>query len=324
MILVLFIFFAKFLGVVATYRMYLLWVANFNNNNFGNILDRMCALYLYCQGNEQKIRSIKNKIYYNSRNYKDDIYLNSSLTPKDCFKLSFLEKMKIFKMVHFPTACLWHDNKLICKSLCIPYARECIQRRSCLLQTSITLPQNIICIHFRCSDIPFNRLELYNLYNCKWYKAALELAFKLHPGIEEIRIVSSNTHTDPKGVLHVPRDKMARQTLQCKFFIEQYHDYIRSLYPNIPITFQCESLEKDIAMLANCKVLVATTGSLAFWIGYSSPNTFITANTHDQNAARPGMYVLPGGKILHKNVKDYFDQHEMARHLAGGDSPGKA
>jgi len=43
-------------------------LANNNYNNYGNIIDRMVILYLYCEGDKEKFKKLKNK-YYNEEIY---------------------------------------------------------------------------------------------------------------------------------------------------------------------------------------------------------------------------------------------------------------
>ena len=64
-------------------------IAMVNDNNYGNIIDRMLILYLYCEGDKEKFKKIK-KENYNEDIYRDDIFLFDF---EYRFKISIIEKI---------------------------------------------------------------------------------------------------------------------------------------------------------------------------------------------------------------------------------------
>jgi hypothetical protein len=273
----------------------------------------MASLYLLSEGDPVKFKKMKDKIAYNQTKYDDDVYLTSALqlTSHNSMKISWHEKIILSLYVYFSIAWLWASS-LTCKKYIRPYTRTCIDNFLRKHSTEhIKYKWNIskcIYIHIRCSDIPFNRFRTYNLYDCNWYKDAINLALKLHPEAERIVLVSCNDHTGaPETQYHVNKSIIDNNKYYCGKFLEQYAQFIKS-HGTIPVEIACNSLESDIHLLLNCGCLIATIGSFAYYLGLSSDNTFITSENLAGGYVRDGMFVVKGGVILHDQVKNYYDQ----------------
>lgn len=309
--IVFFIVVSLILIIVLSAKFYLIYYANIKNNNFGNILDRMNSVYLLSQGDPVKFKKIKDRLYYSS-NYADEVFIPDNSTSK--FKLNLIEYMCAWIYVEFGIAML-NQTPINSKKYIVNYSKDCIQK---FLSGKVTLEpgiENTICIHFRCSDIPFNRLMDYNIYDCEWYKRALNIAMKQNSNLNKIYIVSCNVHRDPKGsVFHVSDERSDRNQKQCMYFVEQYAQFIKNL-THLPVDIKCSSVSQDLYNLQTCGALICTTGSFAYYAGLTSSNVMIVSNTLGRGWKRPNMIVLPGGKINHSHVQNYYDKTEMEQHL---------
>lgn len=304
--------------IVLSIKWYLIKYANMTNTNFGNILDRMVNLYLVCGGDINLMKRYKSRLYYNQTNYPDHIFLpstaESTMLPR--FKLSFFEYVCAWIYTEFGIAML-NQTPIESQKHIIPYAKLCLFKyigNNVHHETDI---ENTICIHFRCSDIPFNRLLDYNIFDCEWYKRALDLAFamKQRKHFTKIYIVSCNFHRDPKGGLFSVQDsKMDRNKRQCTYFIQRYASFIQNI-TDLPVEIKCSSIQQDLYNLHTCGCLICTTGSFAYYAGITSNNLMIVSDVHGRGYKRPGMYVIYGGKIKHMNVQDYYNKNEMDAHM---------
>ena len=71
---ILFIVIISIIGVIIMVRNNGKMIADTNDSNYGNIIDRMIVLYLLCEGDRHKFKKLKTK-YFNENIYTDAIFL---------------------------------------------------------------------------------------------------------------------------------------------------------------------------------------------------------------------------------------------------------
>lgn len=303
-------------GLLLVAKMVLIHYANIDNRNFGNLLDRMIGIYLLSGGNVERMRCYKRRLYYNPKNYPEAVFLptrkETSQFPK--FKLSYSDYALVKLNTEYGISSLW-TSPLQSKRYIIPYARQCIQKFIGEKAVHEELADTI-CIHFRCSDIPFNRHPIYHIYNFQWYQKALDIAMHRNTNFKKIMLISCNMHRDPKGLLFVNDETMKKNQAQCRYFLEQYVTQFQS-FTSLPVEIRCSTIEQDLYNMHHAGCLICTTGSFAYYAGFASSdsNLMIVSETLGCGWKRPGMIVVPGGKINHAQVHDYYDKKEMQDHL---------
>jgi hypothetical protein len=117
----------------------------------------MVILYLLCEGNKEKFKKYKSK-YYNEKIYTDEIFLFDF---EYKFKISLYDKIILFILFYFQLP--WLCSFLNIQSIKYMYKYVDFVINNYIKQNKIIEDDNIqntICIHFRCSDSPFNNQNL--------------------------------------------------------------------------------------------------------------------------------------------------------------------
>ena len=282
--------------------------ANISNNNYGNIIDRMVVLYLYCEGDREKFKKLKQK-YYNEEIYTDDIFL-FNFDYK--FKISLFDKIKLFSLFYMFTASLWRIFNIDAKKHMHKYVGFVIDNY--IKQNKVIEDDNIkntICIHFRCSDSPFNRHTTYQLVTLDFYKEAIKYALTKHK-FNKIILLSCNTHKGDGNNLISDKQSTINQNM-CSNFIDEYINGLKEF--NIDIEVKCGNISQDFYYLKNAGCSIATAGSFALYGSYGSNNLLILSENLKNNNFRDNIVIIKNKIIKHKDVKDYYDLTEMKNHI---------
>ena len=280
-----------------------------NATNYGNIIDRMVILYLLSEGNKEKFKKYKSK-HYNEKIYTDEIFL---------FDFDYKFKISLHdKIILFITFCFYNENlwclNLEAKKHIYKYVdfviNNYIKQNKIIEDDNI---QNTICIHFRCSDSPFNRANKYELVTLKFYKEAINYALTKNK-FNKIIFLSCNSH---KGTINALDYLSNNQTIinqkYCINFIDEYIDKLKEF--NIPIEFKCDNISQDFYYLKNAGCSIITAGTFALYGGFASNNLLIMSENLKNNNFRDNIYIIKNKIIKHLQVKNYYDIDEMNKHI---------
>jgi hypothetical protein len=253
-------------------------------NNFGNTLDRHCALYLLCGGNKKLFNTLANYLFPGKTQYRIE-------TKQEC--QIQLNPMLIIYFIFSGIWCSDFKNK----ELIIPYTRNVIERQ---ISNKREIKNNIV-IHIRLGDIPFNRAKHYNLYSINAYIKAIDIIRKKSE-IDIIEIIYANNHK----VSNKEKEICEYIVSLIKTKLESYSGIICNIIGN-------GDMNTDIHSMYTAKCLIAFIGSFSYYIGISSTNFFISP----YKSLRHNMIKIniDKEKIEHKNVKDYYDKDEVKRLL---------
>jgi hypothetical protein len=165
-------------------------------------------------------------------------------------------------------------------------------------------------LHFRCSDVPFQRLEYYHFQKYTYIKNALEqIAKKNNQKYENIYICYCNTHTAN------PDEHENKQTA-CDRYSKEIVKYLQESGYN-PI-LKCDTINEDFATMFYAPALIATSGSFSFFAGYFSNSVFIST-MYDEKKSREctdcGEWLQNGYTLKHSEVLDYYDTDTVIKLL---------
>lgn len=283
-----------------------------NTTNYGNIIDRMVVIYLLSEGDNKKLKKYKSK-YYNEKIYTDNVFL-FNFDYK--FKISLYDKIILFILFYFHLPIFFSYFNIESKKHIYKYVDFVINNY--IKQNKIIEDNNIkntICIHFRCSDIPFNRHNLYELVTVNFYKKAINIALSKYK-FNKIIILSCYTHKgDNYSITNqtISEDKSIINQKYCNNFITEYINGLKEF--NIPIEFKCSNISQDFYYLKNAGCSIITSGSFALYGAYASDNLLIMSENLKNNNFRDNIIIIKNKIIKHSQVKNYYDMNEMKKHI---------
>lgn len=282
-------------------------IAMVNDNNFGNIIDRMLILYLYCEGDKEKFKKIK-KENYNEDIYRDDIFLFDF---EYRFKISIIEKIKLYLLLNFYSPHL-HTLEFDCKKHIKKYLDFIINNYIKLNEIKYDNEiKDTICIHFRCSDSPFNRMISYNMVSMDFYKKAINIALTRR-NFKKIIILSCNEHKGTKNSINkITNEELEKSKEMCAKYIEEYVRGLNKM--NIKIEIRCGNIGQDFYYLKNAGCSIVTAGTFGLYGALSSDNLLILSENIKNNNNRKNIVIIKGDIIYHSMVKDYYDMGEMKK-----------
>lgn len=283
-----------------------------NATNYGNIIDRMVVIYLLSEGDKEKFKKYKSK-YSNEKIYSDEIFL-FDFDYK--FKISLCDKIILFILFYFHFAIFFCYFNMESKKHIYKYIdfviNNYIKQNKIIENNNI---QNSICIHFRCSDSPFNRLDLYELVTLDFYKEAIQIALYKHK-FNKIIILGCYTHKgDNYNITNqiISKEKSIINQQYCNNFIIEYINGLKEF--NIPIEFKCSNISQDFYYLKNAGCSIITSGSFALYGAYASNNLLIMSENLKKNNFRDNIIIIKDKIIKHSQVKNYYDMNEMKKHI---------
>jgi hypothetical protein len=298
--------------IISTIKNHQKKIVDNNATNYGNIIDRMIVLYLLCEGDKQKFKKNKSK-YYNEKIYTDDIFL-FDFDYK--FKISLFDKIILFYLFYFYSSQFW-ILKLDCKKHMYKFIDFVINN-----YINQNPPKNInenmsktICIHFRCSDSPFNRWSLYELVSLNFYKEAIKIALSKQKFNKIIILLCSTHKGDTYNIFNkkISENKSLLNQQYCRNYINEYINNLENY--NIPIEIKCNNINTDFYYLKNSGCSIITAGSFALYGAYASNNLLIISKNLKNNNYRKNIILINNYTINHDAIKDYYNMNEMKKHI---------
>jgi hypothetical protein len=269
----------------------------------------MVVLYLLCEGDKEKFKKYKSK-YYNEKIYTDEIFLFDF---EYKFKISLYDKIILFILFyfHFPSLC---SRFLNIQSTKYRYKYFDFVIKNYIKKNKIIEDDNIkntICIHFRCSDGPFNKTRKYELVTIDFYKEAIKYALTKNK-FNKIIFLSCNSHRGSfNDVNYNSIEKSKKNIIFCNKYLDKYINGLKEF--NIPIEFKCDNISQDFYYLKNSGCSIITAGTFAFFGAFASNNLLILSENLKYNNFRDNIYLIKNKIIKHSQVKDYYDINEMTK-----------
>ena len=169
-------------------------------------------------------------------------------------------------------------------------------QQSKLKETAMNETKETICIHFRCSDVPFIRSEHYHLQKYSFFKKCLEDIS--HLKYKKIKFISCSFHLSNENT------KKA-----CDKYITELIQYLKQLDYSVEI--QCKSNIEDFACLFYAPVTISTGGSYSFMSGYFGNGIFMAEGHYNEETPEKKCtncnWLKHGHSLSHSLVKDYMD-----------------
>jgi len=163
-------------------------------------------------------------------------------------------------------------------------------------------PQPII--HFRCSDVPFEKNNHYPLQKFQYYYDSIKEIKSKGINVDEIMILYNNTHrsNDKNGAT-------------CNTYVEMLREYIRQNL-NIHTKVYSRSSLEDFADIFYAPAVISTSGSFSFMSGFFGDGYFIAPCVIDENLDVENISWLKTKYMIHHNiVNDFYDIDEIRQHF---------
>jgi hypothetical protein len=283
-------------------------IADSNYSNYGNIIDRMVSLYLLCEGDRHTFKKLKMK-YFNEDIYRDEIFLFDF---DYRFNITFTDRIILTILLFFYTPAFWQFD-FNCKKHMYQFIDFVINNyinRDNIIHDDIS---NTMCIHIRCSDIPFNRATSYNLVSLYFYKKAIQYAISVKK-MNKIVFLLCSTHRGSKNdKKYITVEKSVKNQDMCNHYMNFYMTGLKEY--NIPIEIKCNTIGTDFYYLKNAGCSIVTSGSFGLYGAYASNNLLILSDNVKNNNYRNNIIVIHDNIIHHANVKNYYDIYEMKKHI---------
>lgn len=153
-------------------------------------------------------------------------------------------------------------------------------------------------IHFRCSDVPLDRLDYYHFQKYNYFKDALTtIQQKTNKKYDKVYICYCNTHISSN-----------ENKTSCDIYYNSLVEYLQNLGYNV--ISQCNSTEVDFATMFYAPGLISTSSSLSFMAGFFSDGVFISS-MYDERIGRQCEdcqdWFKPGYTLKHSEVQNYHD-----------------
>jgi hypothetical protein len=195
-----------------------------------------------------------------------------------------------------------------------PYAHKILENafmESGLKEKAIENTRKTICIHFRCSDIPFIRHKQYHLQKYSYFKKCLEDVSYMD--YKKIKLVSCNFHRSSD-----------ENVKACGKYIDSLVDYLTGL--GYMVEIQCTSNVEDFATLFYSPVTISTGGSYSFMSGYFGNGVFMAEGHYIDDVEFPDSkctdceWLKNGHCLRHMEVDDYYDTDKVISLLRDAES----
>lgn len=161
--------------------------------------------------------------------------------------------------------------------------------------------ENVI-IHFRCSDVPFQRHHKYMLQRFAYFDDILK---RINVNHRNIIIVSCNDY----------RANHQQQTM-CKSIIERLRTHLTK--SGYYVQTRCSSILDDFAFMFSATAVISTGGSFSFMSGFFGATRFFSEGHYrdgNENCTICSDWLVSGYSIPHSNISNYFDKEDVFNKL---------
>jgi hypothetical protein len=161
-------------------------------------------------------------------------------------------------------------------------------------------------IHYRCSDMPFGKLEYYHFQKYSFFKDSLDIIQqKTGKKYEKVYICYCNSHISSNE----------NQT-SCDKYVGSLTEYLESL--GYKVINKCQSANEDFATMFYAPGLISTSSSFSFMSGFFSDGVFI-ASMYDERKNRQCNdcedWLQRGYTLKHAEVENYHDTTKVINML---------
>jgi len=160
-------------------------------------------------------------------------------------------------------------------------------------------------IHFRCSDVPMSRHNVYYFQKYEYFKMALEKTTK-ECNNKNVTIVYCGDH-----------ECDAENKRVCNIYNKSLSEYLTSFNYNVNV--QCQSIQEDFATLYFAPLVISTGGSFSFMAGFLGKGVFVSPGlegTSDELNMQLKDWVIPKKNLLHDDVPDYYNTDDVIKRLS--------
>jgi hypothetical protein len=162
-------------------------------------------------------------------------------------------------------------------------------------------------IHYRCSDVPMQRLEYYHFQKYEYFKNALQqIEEKTNQKYDKVYICYCNTHIS----------KEKNQTA-CDKYSESLVNYLNEL--GYEAILKCNKIDEDFATMFYAPGLIGTSGSFSFMAGYFSDGVFISSaydERKDRQCKDCDDRIQSNYVVKHAEIPDYYDTTAVIKLLS--------
>lgn len=179
-----------------------------------------------------------------------------------------------------------------------PYVHKIIDEA--LIKSDLKIDQKVPVIHFRCSDVPFNRIGSYHLVKYQFYKDGLK-------GYKEVDLLSCHSHLSNE-----------KNSNACKEYVRLLSEELSPMKVNV----KCGHYFEDFASMFYAPLVLSTGSSMSFMAGFFGHGKFLTAGHmfDGEKDNSPSCTICshpPSINLLHKEVEDYYDIPSVHKLLLG-------
>lgn len=180
-----------------------------------------------------------------------------------------------------------------------PHVHDII--KNSLEKSNLVIEQKNPVLHFRCSDVPFNRQGGYRFSKYQFFKDSLK-------GYKEVDILACHTH------LSEEKNKKA-----CEKYVEYLKKELEA--EGIKVNIACGHYFEDFARMFYAPVVISHGSSMSFMAGYFGNGELLTTgHIWDEFADFTDCKICShprSAQLLHSEVKDYYDVDTVHQQLKG-------
>ena len=275
-----------------------------NKSNLGNLLVRYFCTVAFAMQKGKEFKPVIYSVKSNKIPFLNKLPENIEYT-KPVFPVQVQRPFLFSKDL-----AVWEDTLLL-ESI-QPLIASTV--RSILPNISVNIDFDAL-IHFRCSDIPFNRHPKYGLQKYKWYRKALELASK-RINISKIAILSCTDHTHRCTAKNFNSGKCNNNNNKeaCAKYAKLLQEFLISL--GYLVEIKCNSIETDFVTMINAPCLISSGSSMSFMAALTSDNLrIVSVLDTKQHYQRPNLIYLNTDFLNHSEVSDYYNVTHVNRML---------
>ena len=159
-------------------------------------------------------------------------------------------------------------------------------------------------IHFRCSDVPFQRHPDYHLIKYEYYRKALEeINKRTSLNYSKVKILYSNGHLTTN-----------ENSNACNIYANSLKQYLQDLNYDVEI---CSNADiEDFANLFYAPAVISTVSSYSFMSGFFGKGIYISVEnlSEDQDKMdcnKCDEWMMRGYQLKHRSVEDYLDTDDV-------------